>query len=252
MTTSYTVIQLRKICKENGIKGYSKLKKDELMKICFPVNNEIIPETKEESKEEVQEQPTEEVQEQPTEEVQQENFENIILKEVHRSRITRIVNNITRCKKADVTKLTNYIFKFINKNGFNNLNVEILEPLIIKAKVDIIPEKLYKILINIICKNKITANYVYDTDKLITVLEEIMERPEIKSYEVSDLHGFMQKTNDKDRKQFLKNRSKGRKSWRLLSVDDLEPMMNIINEVRLHPKMSYYFNTDNHFEIDIF
>ena len=31
----YTVVQLRKICKEKGIKGYSKLKKAELLKHCL-------------------------------------------------------------------------------------------------------------------------------------------------------------------------------------------------------------------------
>ena len=35
MSKKYTVIELRKICKSKGIKGYSKLKKAELMKHCL-------------------------------------------------------------------------------------------------------------------------------------------------------------------------------------------------------------------------
>jgi hypothetical protein len=35
MSKKYTVIQLKKICKEKGIKGYSKMKKAELMKHCL-------------------------------------------------------------------------------------------------------------------------------------------------------------------------------------------------------------------------
>lgn len=30
----YTVVQLKKICKNKGIKGYSKMKKAELIKYC--------------------------------------------------------------------------------------------------------------------------------------------------------------------------------------------------------------------------
>jgi len=35
MSQKYTVVELRKLCKEKGLKGYSKMKKDELMKLCF-------------------------------------------------------------------------------------------------------------------------------------------------------------------------------------------------------------------------
>ena len=34
MSAKYTVVELRKICKSKGIKGYSKMKKAELLKHC--------------------------------------------------------------------------------------------------------------------------------------------------------------------------------------------------------------------------
>ena len=41
MTTKYTVAELKKICKNNGIKGYSKMKKAELMTHCLNDNSQI-------------------------------------------------------------------------------------------------------------------------------------------------------------------------------------------------------------------
>lgn len=35
MSIKYTVVELRKICKSKGIRGYSKMKKDELIKVCL-------------------------------------------------------------------------------------------------------------------------------------------------------------------------------------------------------------------------
>jgi len=41
MSKKYTVAELKKICKEKGIKGYSKLKKAELMKHCLKTKTPI-------------------------------------------------------------------------------------------------------------------------------------------------------------------------------------------------------------------
>lgn len=49
MDKKYTVIELRKICKEIGIKGYSKMKKEELMKHCLKEKTTIQTEEKTEN-----------------------------------------------------------------------------------------------------------------------------------------------------------------------------------------------------------
>jgi DNA ligase-1 len=41
--TKHTVVELRKICKEKGIKGYSKLKKSELIKLCLTPSKPKTP-----------------------------------------------------------------------------------------------------------------------------------------------------------------------------------------------------------------
>lgn len=50
MNKKYTVVELRKICKNKGIKGYSKMKKAELMKYCLETKEEVIEEQKQEVK----------------------------------------------------------------------------------------------------------------------------------------------------------------------------------------------------------
>jgi hypothetical protein len=39
--STYTIPELKKICKEKGIKGYSKMKKDELIKQCLITENQL-------------------------------------------------------------------------------------------------------------------------------------------------------------------------------------------------------------------
>ena len=49
MSKKLTVVQIKKICKEKGIKGYSKMKKAELEKVCLgksPVKKESVKKTK--------------------------------------------------------------------------------------------------------------------------------------------------------------------------------------------------------------
>jgi hypothetical protein len=43
MSKKYTVVELKKICKSKGIKGYGKMRKAELLKVCLKINKSKTP-----------------------------------------------------------------------------------------------------------------------------------------------------------------------------------------------------------------
>ena len=162
-------------------------------------------------------------------------------------RIIEIIYLYKKNKKKDVKKTMNKIFKVINKKGQKLQKGKLIpeiEKILEKTKLNIPANKIYKVLENVLVKNKITKDAIMFSNELDDILES--NGP----YESTDLINLWSLNTLKDRQKFLKSRSKGRKSSRTLGVDDLEPMLNVLEKVRkINQELAYYMDESNHFTI---
>lgn len=241
MSKKYTVAELKKICKEKGIKGYGKLKKEQLMKHCLkektPAKKTPVKKTPA-KKTPVKKSPSVKsiVKKMPKDlkGIIKGMVKDVEITDEKRETLYNVIYTYKQNKSANVKRLVNYIIKLTRKKGYGKDIIPELKPLMEKAKVqDITPEKLYKIITNVLLEDKTTFRAFTMTDEYWNIIDNISQR-----YEGNDIVGFKNLTTEKERKQFIRNRSsKGRKSWRALSMDDLEPLREAAAKLERHPRL---------------